>query len=75
MMHVGGGPDVIFSTPRHVRLPDNLVLEYEYYGCGLYPDVRGVAKDVVEGELHATHCRCCSWAVIVIVREKAEFIF
>ena len=55
-----GPPDVIFSTPRHLRLADNLVLEYEYYGCGLYPDVRGVAKDVVEGELHATHCRCCS---------------
>ena len=44
-------PDVLFSTPRHVRLPDNLLPEYYYYGCGLYPNVRGVAKEVVEGEL------------------------
>ena len=68
-----GPPDVIFSTPRHVRLPEKLVPGYDYYGCGLYPNVRGVAKDVVEGELHAMHCRCSHWAVIV--REKADFIF
>ena len=31
---------IIYSTPRHLRLPGKLVPEYDCYGCALYPSVR-----------------------------------
>ena len=51
MFLVGPAPidNIIFSTPRHIRLPEKLVPEHDCYGCALYPSVRGVAIDV-EGE-------------------------
>ena len=45
MFLVGPAPDnIIFSTPRHIRLPEKLVTEHDCYGCALYPSVRGVVR-------------------------------